>query len=84
MTLPAGPVTLSVEQVQALRWQLSELLHDVNSQLHLVMAAAELIRCDPETTPLMLGTLTAVPPRISDRVRQFSDQFEKVFGIIRG
>ena len=84
MTLPSEPVTLTVEQVLALNQKLSELRHDVNNQLSLVVGAAELIRCKPETTPRMLVTLNAVPPRISDQIRQFSDQFEKAFGIIRG
>ncbi len=83
MAVPSESVTLTAAQVVALNSKLSELRHDVNNQLSLVVGAAELIRCKPETTPRMLGTLSAAPQRIADQIRQFSDQFEKTFGITR-
>ena len=83
MTLPTESVTLTAAQVLALNHKLSELRHDVNNQLSLVVGAAELIRCKPETTPRMLGTLSTAPQRISDQIRSFSDEFEKTLGIVR-
>ena len=83
MSLPTESVTLSAEQVLALNQKLSELRHDVNNQLSLVMGAAELIRCKPETTPRMLVTLGAAPQKIAEQIRQFSDEFEKTFGVTR-
>ena len=83
MALTAESVTLTAAQVMALNHKLSELRHDVNNQLSLVVGAAELIRCKPETTPRMLGTLSAAPQRIAEQIRLFSDQFEKTFGLTR-
>ena len=83
MTPPSESVTLTAAQVMALNRKLSEMRHDVNNQLSLVVGAAELIRCKPDTTPRMLTTLAAAPQKISDQIRQFSDEFEKTFGIVR-
>ena len=83
MPLPTESVTLTAAQVLALNERLSELRHDINNQLSLVVGAAELIRCKPDTTPRMLTTLAAAPQKISDQIRQFSDEFEKTFGIVR-
>ena len=81
MAMPAESVTLTAAQVLELNQKLSEMRHDVNNQLSLVLGAAELIRCKPETTPRMVVTLSAAPQRISDQIRKFSDQFENIFGI---
>ena len=83
MSLPTESVTLSAAQVLALNQKLSELRHDVNNQLSLVVGAAELIRCKPETTPRMLVTLSAAAQKIAEQIRQFSDEFEKTFGVTR-
>jgi len=83
MAVPSESVTLTAAQVVALNTKLSELRHDVNNQLSLVVGAAELIKCKPETTTRMLVTLSAAPPRIANQIREFSDQFEKAFGITR-
>lgn len=81
--MPSEPVTLSAEQLIALNKKLSEMRHDVNNQLSLVLGAAELIRCKPESTPRMLTTLGAAPQRIAEQIRHFSDYFEKTLGITR-
>ena len=83
MSLPAESVTLTAAQVMTLNQKLSELRHDINNQLSLVVGAAELIRCKPETTPRMLTTLGAAPQKIAEQIRQFSDEFEKTFGITK-
>ncbi len=83
MAMPVKSVTLTAAQVLELNQKLSEMRHDVNNQLSLVLGAAELIRCKPESTPRMLVTLGATPQKISDQIHKFSEQFEKTFGIIR-
>ena len=44
MALPNGPVTLKVEELDQLNRKLSDMRHDVNNHLSLMVAALELIR----------------------------------------
>ena len=84
MTLPDRPVTLSVEQIAGLNQALSNMRHDINNYLSLVLAASELIRVKPEMVERMAGTLGEQPARIEAAVRKFSATFESTFGIVRG
>jgi hypothetical protein len=83
MGLPDKPVTLSTEQIAELNKMLSTLRHDINGDLALIVAAAELIKLNPDITPRMLTTVLEQPPKIRDRADKFSAAFEKVFGITR-
>ena len=83
MTLPTQPVTLTPAQIEDLNRQLSTLRHDINNNLSLVMAALELIRAKPDTLERMIATVAEQPPKISEAMRNFSGQFEKMFGITR-
>lgn len=83
MALPQQPVTLTVEQVAELNKLLSTMRHDINGDLALIVAAAELIKLNPEIIPRMLTTLLEQPPKIRDRADKFSAEFEKVLGITR-
>jgi hypothetical protein len=83
MGLPAEPVTLTVEQIGQLNRQLSNMRHDINNNLSLMMAALELIRYKPEMTGQMIGTLTEQFPKITEALNRFSAEFEKRFGITR-
>jgi hypothetical protein len=83
MALPTNPVTLSVAQVEELNKHLSAMRHDINGDLALIVAAAELIKLNPELLPRMLKTLTEQPPKIRERADAFSAQFEKTLGITR-
>lgn len=84
MSLPNEPVTLSPEQVEELRKKLSTLRHDVNNHLSLVVAAAELIKLNPDAIARMAATLTEQPPKISEEINRFSLELEKALGIQRG
>ena len=84
MGMPKGPVTLSVEQLEELSKRLSTLRHDVNNHLSLVVAAAELIKFNPEMATRMSNTLSEQPPKISEEINKFSLEFEKALGITRG
>jgi len=83
MALPDGPVTLSPQQLEELNKRLSTLRHDVNNHLSLIVAAAELIKFNPEMANRMSATLSEQPPKISEELNKFSIEFEKVCGITR-
>ena len=83
MALPTEPVTLSVPQVEELNRKLSTLRHDINGDLALVVAAAELIKLNPDILQRMLSTLLEQPSKIRDKVDQFSVELEKMIGIDR-
>lgn len=83
MGSPTQPVTLSVEQIEDLNRRLSRLRHDVNNNLSLIIAAAEMVRFKPDFLGRMMETLTQQTPKISEAIAQFSQEFEKAFGITR-
>jgi hypothetical protein len=83
MGLPDGPVTLTVQQIEELSKKLATLRHDVNNHLSLIVAAAELIKFNPDMAARMSVTLGEQPPKISDQLSRFSAEFEKVVGISR-
>jgi len=83
MGLPSEQVTLSIEQIGQLNRELSNLRHDVNNQLSLIMAAVELARHKPQMVERMLATIAEQPPKVSEAMRKFSSIFEKTSGITR-
>jgi hypothetical protein len=83
MRLPSEPVSLSVEQVRDLNDKLATMRHDINNNLSLVMAAAELIKHKPQMAERMLATLAEQPPKISEALSTFSTEFETRLGISR-
>jgi len=83
MGLPTNSVTLTPTQVEELNKHLSTMRHDINGDLALIVAAAELIKLNPDPLPRMLATLSEQPPKIRDRADKFSAAFEKILGITR-
>jgi hypothetical protein len=83
MTLPSEPVTLTVEQIAALNRELSNMRHDINNHLSLIMAATELIRHKPQTIERMTETLNEQPHKVANAMIKFSTEFEQVLGIKR-
>jgi hypothetical protein len=83
MALPTEPVTLSVDQVKDLNQKLSNMRHDINNSLSLILAGAELARHRPELVQRMTEALSQQPPKISDAMTKFSEAMEKAFGITR-
>ena len=77
MPLPSQPVTLTAEQLADLNRKLSAMRHDINNQLSLIIAAAELIRHKPQTAERMMATLVEQPPKIADALLKFSTEFER-------
>jgi len=83
MPVPSQPVTLSVEQLGELNRKLSNMRHDINNHLSLIVAAMELIRVKPQMAERMLATLGEQPARITESVTKFSGEFERALGITR-
>ena len=78
-----GPVTLSVEQVNELNKKLATLRHDINGDLALVVASAELVKLNPATAAQRLKMLLEQPDKIRKKMDQFSAEFEKLLGIVK-
>jgi hypothetical protein len=83
MALPEKPVTLTVEQVAELNQRLSTLRHDVNNNLLLIMASAELASVKPEALAQSMDTLLAQPQKITEQMTRFTAEFERILGITR-
>jgi hypothetical protein len=83
MALPVKPVALSVEQIDELNRKLATLRHDVNNNLSLIMAAAEILRRRPEAAERMLNSLSEQPQKIAASLAQFSRELETALGIKR-
>ncbi len=83
VTLPSQPVTLAISQIDQLNQQLANLRHDINNQLSLILAAAEVIRRKPEAAERMAVTFEELPRKVTDAMLRFSAEFEKCFAIKR-
>jgi hypothetical protein len=83
MALPSQPVTLSVEKIAEINHKLSKLRHDVNNNLLLIMASAELLRYKPEMAEQMTQTLIDQPPKVTQAMNEFTTEFEDFLGITR-
>lgn len=83
MATPAGPVTLTTQQIEELNKKLSTMRHDVNNNLSLVVAAAELIKFNPTSAPRMTTTLVEQPPKIVEHLAKFTAEFEAALGIAK-
>jgi hypothetical protein len=83
MPLPSEPVTLSVEQVAELNRNLSDLRHDINNNVALILSAIEMMRRRPETFEKMLDSMARQPLRINETVVQFSKALESALKITR-
>jgi K+-sensing histidine kinase KdpD len=77
-------VTLTIEQSEELNNQLSNMRHDINNHLSLMMAAVELVRRKPEAAERMATTLTEQPAKIGESMKKFSALLENALGIKRG
>jgi hypothetical protein len=83
MRMPSEPVNLSAEEINELNQKLSNLRHDVNNHLSLILAATELIRHKPQMSEKMLNTLCEQPPKITGAMAKFTTDFENALGIKR-
>jgi hypothetical protein len=83
MGLPAEPITLTVEQLTELNQKLSNMRHNVNNNLALMVAAVELIKRKPDTCLKMADSISGQTNKMIEEIKLFSNEFEKTFGITR-
>ncbi len=83
MGLPTEPVTLSAEQVADLNRKVSDLRHDINNHLSLIMAGVELVKLRPDTSDRMLASIAEQPPKVIEALKKFSGEFDAVLRITR-
>ncbi|MBP9901084.1 MAG: hypothetical protein V9H26_24465 [Verrucomicrobiota bacterium] len=81
LNLPSQPVTLAVSQIEQLNQQLSNLRHDINNHLSLMLAAAEVMRRKPEAAERMSATFEDQPRKVTAAMLKFSAEFEKSLAI---
>jgi hypothetical protein len=74
-------IILTKEQAQELNEKLSNMRHNINNYLSLIVAASEVIRLNPSALPRMLPTFKEQPEKIINEIRNFSAEFEKTLGI---
>jgi hypothetical protein len=83
MVVPQEPLTLTPEQIQEVERRLSELRHNINNNLSLIVAATELIRRKPEMASRMAESIAEQPPKVLNELRSFSDDLESLLRIVR-
>jgi len=83
MPPPQEPVTLAPEQIRELERRLSDLRHNINNHLSLIVAALELIRRKPETAARMIETIAEQPPKVLGELMVFSDLLESTLHIVK-
>ena len=83
MALPTEPVSLSPEQIAELHRKLSAFRHDLNNNLSLIAAAAELLRHQPQNGEALLATLTEQPQKVAAALITFSRELEAALRITR-
>jgi len=83
MPLPSEPITLSAEQVAELNRNLTDLRHDINNNVALILSAIEMMRRRPDTFEKMLDSMARQPHRITEAVVQFSKALENALKITR-
>jgi two-component sensor histidine kinase len=83
MPPPYGPLTLAPADLQELERLLSELRHNINNNLSLIVAATELIRRKPEIAARMMETIAQQPPKVLNELKVFSDRVEAILQIVK-
>jgi len=79
---PGQPLTLTVEEVQALQKRLADVRHNINNHLALIVAASELLARKPDAAIRVTAALKDPPDRIADELRQFQSDFEKALRLV--
>jgi hypothetical protein len=83
MGLPTEPVTLTAPQIKELNSKLSDMRHNINNHLALLVAALELIRRKPDLALKMVDNMALQPDKMNEEIQRFSLEFEKALGIVR-
>ena len=83
MGLTIKPVSLTAEQVEALNRKLSEMRHDINNNLTLMVAAMTLIKARPAEAARLIETYEKQPEKITEALSKFTAEFEATMAITR-
>lgn len=74
-------IQLTADEIRMLNRQLAKMRHDVNNDLSLLVAAAEMLHRKPELAEKYMQTLLNQPEKISDKIDGFSQLFEAALSI---
>jgi hypothetical protein len=80
MEAPKQPITFTPVKLDKMVKRMSELRHNINNHLTLIIGAAELIRRKPEMIERMTGSLIDQARKIEEEMKQFSAAFERDLG----
>ncbi len=83
MPPPPEPVILAPKELQEVERLLSDLRHNINNNLSLIVAGVELIRRKPDLATRMVETIAEQPPKILNELKVFSDRVESLLHIVR-
>lgn len=81
--LPDNPVTLNTQQIDEFNRKLSKMRHDIANHLTVVITAAELASHAPERAKDHLVLLLGQTPKITEAVKGFTAEFDRILGISR-
>ncbi|MEO6181980.1 MAG: hypothetical protein ABIP76_02475 [Verrucomicrobiota bacterium] len=73
---------MSPRQIEELAEMIKSMRHDINNHLSMVVFSVDILRTKPELTERMIATLSEQPAKISKDLAHFSEEFERIFGII--
>lgn len=76
MDAPSQILTLTAEEVSALKDELRVARHNINNSLSLIIAAAELVKLKPDAASRLVDQILAQPDRIMLELSQFGKNFE--------
>jgi hypothetical protein len=77
MEPPKQQVTFTPAQLDKMVKRVSELRHNLNNHLTLIIGAAELIRRKPEMIERMTVSLIDQARKIEEEMKKFSGEFER-------
>jgi len=83
MSLPGKPVTLSARKISEIEKKLAQLRHEVNNNLTLIVAAAEIVRRRPDPGDQVWESLLQKPLAVADQVAEFTRHLEKTLHLRR-
>jgi len=75
------PVSISSEELLAIKQKLSTARHNINNHLALIVAAAELVKRKPDMAERLSATFLDQPKKIMTEISDFTHALEKTLGI---
>lgn len=81
MAEPYQPISLTQEDLLAIKQKLSTARHNINNHLALIVAAAELVKRKPEMAERLATTFLDQPKKIMTEISEFTHELEKKLGV---